>query len=277
MESNVPKIPSGGQVMTTQLKSAHTHVSIIEADTSLKTIRRSITRLGVLVIGHNVGTVVLRNCFEAAISKIRSSKDIPDMVLFHNKVRPHAAASFRIIFEDKVATGDEFDFLPVRDLVNALRSHDSDDRAVGVSYSSETGVITFITGDVKRLIVPTSSMAIHDVMGKPDFDAISLTDGGHTVTFGGDYEVAFDGLRYAYDPAYRTVVRKRARDKDRSFGGCLRRARFHKGLGQADFGNAERTIRRIENGTDPQHRIGQKVLQLIERKLGMSLAEIKTY
>jgi hypothetical protein len=228
---------------------------------------------GIVVIGHRAGEKGMRHLLKAVIPAHRRRADT---VLIPADIQPRSAVPIRGIFDD-VATGAEFVFLPEKDIVEALRSHDFDDRAIGTSYSPENQVMTFITGDRKRVIVPSADILPHPVMGKPDFASIAMTDGGHTVTFGSDYEVAFDGLRYNHDPAYRRMVRKRARDKDRSFGACLRRARFHKGLGQDDFGITDRTIRRIESGADSERSISRRTKQLIERRLGISFEQIKSF
>jgi hypothetical protein len=228
---------------------------------------------GIVIVGHQAGEEGIRQLLKAVIP---SHRHRADTVLIPADIQPLSAVPIRGIFDD-VATGAEFLFLPEKDLVEALRSHDFEDRAVGASYSPENQVMTFITGDRRRVIVPSSDILPNPVMGKPDFTSIAVTDGGHTVTFGSAYEVAFDGLRYNHDPAYRKVVRKRARDKDRSFGACLRRARFHKGLGQDDFGITDRTIRRIESGTDGEGSISRRTKQFIERRLGMSFEQIKSY
>ncbi len=259
--------------MTTTTRA---HIFFMETTVLPSGLRRHLSRKsapGILVIGHMAGEEGLRHLLEAVIA---SHRHHADTVLLPTAVQPRAVAPIRGIFDD-VATGAEFDFLPEQELLEALRSHDPDDRAVGASYSSEAGVMSFITGDRQRLVVPTSAIAPHPVMGEPDYAAIAVSDGGHTVTFGGDYEVAFDGLRYLHDPVYRAIVRKRARDKDRSFGGCLRRARFHMGLGQGDFGVSDRTIRRIETGTDGERDINRRTRQLIERHLGMKFDRIKTF
>lgn len=273
MESHVPQMPNRDDAM---ILAVHSPVFYMQSAVLSPALRHHIgqkTITGIVIIGRQAGEDGMRRLLKAVIPAHRRRADT---VLIPSDIQPRSAVPIRGIFDD-VATGAEFIFLPEKDLVEALRSHDFEDRAIGASYSPENQVMTFITGDRKRVIVPSSDIPPHSVMGNPSLSSIAVTDGGHTVTFGSDYEVAFDGLRYNHDPAYRKVVRKRARDKERSFGACLRRARFHKGLGQDDFGITDRTIRRIENGIDNERGISRRTKQLIERRIGMSFEQIKSF
>jgi hypothetical protein len=231
------------------------------------------TASSVVVITARAGDAGLRQLVQMVLPYRRQYHDT---VIMPSEQHPHAAAAIRGLFDD-VATAAEFRFLPEVDLVAALKAHDADDRAVGACYSEATGLLTFITGDRQRLNIAADTIADHPVMGAPDLAAIALTDGGHTVTFGAGYEVAFDGLRYAHDPGYRAAVRKRARDQDQTFGARLRRARFHRRLGQGDLGVGARTIRRIEHGDMPEGGLRPSTRRKIETALGLSLADIRSF
>jgi hypothetical protein len=231
------------------------------------------TTKSVIVISRRAGNVGLRRFIRLAVSQQRT---FHDTVIVLTKNQPQATASIRGIFDD-VVTGAEFSFQPELGLLAAVQAHDADDRAVATCYSEETGLLAFFTGDRQRLAVPVEAIPKRPVMGTPDFAAMALTNGGHTVTFGADYEVAFDGLRYAHDPDYQKVVRQRTRDQDQSFGACLRRARFHCRLGQEDLGVGVRTIRRIESGMIEKAGIRAGTQKKIEKALGLTFEKVKTY
>jgi hypothetical protein len=235
------------------------------------------TTPSIIVLEQAAGHAGLSRLMEVALGSRRQyHRQFHDAVIVLGQIDGPAIAATRAIF-DEVATAGEFDFLAVSDLIAALKAQDAEARAVGAAFSQETGLLTFLTGDCERLVVPASAIAEHEAMGLPDHAAVSLIDEGHAVSFGMNYKVAFADLRLAHDPEYRAAVRQRTWQADRTFGGCLRRAREHRGLGQDQLGVADRSIRRIEAGIIGPDGIHAGTQKKIEKALRMTFEKIKEF
>jgi hypothetical protein len=104
---------------------------------------------------------------------------------------------------------------------------------------------------------------------------LGFTDCGNTVRLG-EYEAAADAILYEADPEYRSRLRAKRREEDRSFGACLRRLRLQRGLLQGDFGDVTaKTIARIERGeTAAPH---GKTLAFIAARLQVEPDDIMSY
>ena len=110
---------------------------------------------------------------------------------------------------------------------------------------------------------------------RPDFDALSFTDFGHTVTLG-EYEASADAILYEIDADYRRILNRARQKNERSFGASLRRLRLQKRLKRSDFAPlAAKTIARIERNEIA--RPHGKSLEIIAQRIGVPVDDIETY
>jgi hypothetical protein len=130
-------------------------------------------------------------------------------------------------------------------------------------------------GSLEPLVVPLTWFRPRPGGPRPDLDRLAITDYGQTVRLG-DYEAAADAILYEFDSAYRRRARKRRLDRDRSFGGALRRLRLQKGLRRTDFsGLTSKEIARIErNEVKRPHR---RTVAILAKRLGVPAGEIPKY
>jgi len=183
-------------------------------------------------------------------------------------------AAMRAVFHE-VLTAEEFTFLPVDDLLSALRSPDPGTRAIGVAFSRKLGLVTVVTGAMQRLVVPVGQILEQRKPSQAGEQAI-IGGGGRTIAFG-KRTVTIEAIRKAQDPLYRREVRRQARATDTSFGACLRRARLSRGLDQGGLGTSDRSIRSIEAGITAEKAIRRKTRKQIEKALRMTFEKVKTY
>jgi len=132
-----------------------------------------------------------------------------------------------------------------------------------------------VRGDRQTVVVPFSLFEETANGVRPDFDALSFTDYGHTVKLG-EYEASTDAILYEIDADYRRMLNKARQKSERSFGASLRRLRLQKRLKRSDFAPlAAKTIARIERSEIAKPR--GKSLEIIAQRLGVAVDEIETY
>lgn len=132
-----------------------------------------------------------------------------------------------------------------------------------------------IRGDCSRLSIPFKAFPKSGDGIAPNFRQFTIEDFGQTLRFG-DYEASTDSILYEYDPVYRKRARSKAKKLDKSFGGCLRRARLQKRLRQSDFEGIDvKEIGRIERGEVKQPQ--QNTIVCIEKALELSKEEILAF
>jgi hypothetical protein len=181
------------------------------------------------------------------------------------------SAAFRLV----VAPGEHTTVLSLSDLREVLSTEHPQDYFVGGVVDRDDGALVLYRGNLERLVVPLSWFRPTGRGSTPNFDDFEIIDCGQTVRFG-DYEAATDAILYEFDRAARQRMKKREIQKDRSFGGALRRLRLQKGLSRADFGHlTERTIARIERGEVKEPH--GPTLRTIAKRLGVKPDEIPTY
>jgi DNA-binding XRE family transcriptional regulator len=179
------------------------------------------------------------------------------------------------LFEPFVWSTENFHFLPLPELAEALADDRRGDLFIGGYADPHNQTLTLVRGDLRRLSVPVSIFRPSGTGEKADAFRLAFMDGGNTVRLG-DYEAAADAILYEADPDYRSGLLAKRRAEDKTFGACLRRLRLQRGLRQADFGDvAAKTIARIERGeTDAPH--GQ-TLRAIAARLQVEPDEILSY
>ena len=154
--------------------------------------------------------------------------------------------------EDGVFDGGTARLLPEHQLVEALRSDERDELAVGVTVDAATDAVVMHRGSLDRLVVPSEwfreqARGREGVAGRFDLEAARPTDYGQTLQFG-EFEVAVGALLYEFDANVRRRQRERARD-ERGLGASVRRLRLQRRLRQEDLpGLSRREVGRIERG-----------------------------
>lgn len=179
------------------------------------------------------------------------------------------------LFAPFVWSTENFHFLPLPELAEALADERRGDLFIGGYADPHNQTLTLVRGDLRRLSVPASIFRPSGTGEKADAFRLAFTDGGNTVRLG-DYEAAADAILYEADPDYRSRLLAKWRAEDKTFGACLRRLRLQRGLRQADFGDvAAKTIARIERGeTGTPH--GQ-TLRALAARLQVEPDEIMSY
>jgi DNA-binding XRE family transcriptional regulator len=178
-------------------------------------------------------------------------------------------------FEPFVWRTENFHFLPLAELAEALADERRGDLFIGGYADPQTQTLTFVRGDLRRLSVPVSIFRPSETGEKADAFRLAFADSGNTIRLG-DYEAATDAILYEADPDYRRRILARRRKEAKTFGDCLRRLRVQRGLRQADFGDVSaKTIARIERGeTEEPH--GQ-TLRALAARLQVEPDEILSY
>ncbi len=161
------------------------------------------------------------------------------------------------------------------ELAEVLTEERRGDFFIGGYADVTNEAVTLVRGDLRRLSVPLSMFVASGSGAVPDPSRLAIIDGGNTVQLG-DYEAAADAILYEADPDYRSSILAKRRADDTTFGACLRRLRFLRGLRQSDFGDvAAKTIARIERGaTAAPH---GRTLNLIAERLAVEPGEITSY
>ena len=166
-------------------------------------------------------------------------------------------------------------WLPLTELLTVLVGAEPADRFIGGAVDQTSKTLTLLRGDRQVMVLPFAAFSPSGNGVKPDFDAFSITDYGHTIELG-DYEASADAILYERDAGYRRRLDAGRRADERSFGASLRRLRLQRGLKQSDFPpNTAKTIARIErNEVDKPH---GKTLELIAQRLAVKVVDIETF
>ena len=179
------------------------------------------------------------------------------------------------LFEPFVWSTENFHFLPLAELAEALADERRGDLFIGGYADAQNQTLTLVRGDLRRLSIPVSIFRPSGTGEKADAFRLAFADSGNTVRLG-DYEAAADAILYEADPDYRRRLLAKRRAEDKTFGACLRRLRLLRGLRQSDFGDmAAKTIARIERGeTEAPH---GHTLRAIAARLQVEPDEITSY
>ncbi len=179
------------------------------------------------------------------------------------------------IFRFVVSTDEGAQLLPAEELADVLGSPNREDLFVGGAVAPDDVAVILYRGNIEPLVVPLGWFRARPGGPKPDPSRLAIADSGQTVRLG-DYEAAADAILYEFAEAFRRRAKKRRFEKDRSFGGALRRLRVQKGLGRSDFpGITAKEIARVERGD--VKRPHPRTLAVVSKRLGVAPDEIATY
>lgn len=178
------------------------------------------------------------------------------------------------LFRDVVAPGNGVRLLPNKELLEVLWSAHPENYLVGLVPNFADRALVFFRGSLERLLVPFDWFKIPGNGMKPDFKDAEIIDGGQTVRLG-SYEASVSAILYEFDADARSRMKANLRERDKTFGGALRRLRLARGLSREDFrGISAKTIARLEQGkTRPQ----RSTLEKIARKLDVAPNDIESY
>lgn len=176
----------------------------------------------------------------------------------------------------RIAFAADGGFLPAEELAEVLNAENRADLFIGGFTNRATETVTLWRGNLEPLTVPFAAFEPSGDGTKPDFTALSVTDGGQTVQLG-SYEAVADVLLYEYDPTFRRAMTKQRHREEQSFGASLRRLRKQRGLRREDFEPAltAKTIARIEQGK--VSRIQKATAEALAQRLGVAAEELGTY
>ncbi len=195
-------------------------------------------------------------------------------LLLLEEVSSTRAAFLGGFFDRIVAKRRGVRFLPTDELLEVLTDENRTDYFIGGLFDPEDQALILYRGDLRTQVVPMPWF--HRPTGtKPNPEDFEVIDYGQTIRLG-DYEASTDAILYNFDAAYRKRAKKRQVEQDDSVGGCIRRLRLERGLGQGDFfGIPARTIRRIERNEvkKPQ----SKTLEKIAERLGVKSDELRSW
>jgi hypothetical protein len=176
------------------------------------------------------------------------------------------------IFRFVVSVDEGVRLLPTEELPDVLGSPDREDLLVGGAVAPADAAVVLYRGSLEPLVVPLTWFRARPGGPRPDAGALTITDFGQTVQLG-EYEAATDAILYEFDDAYRRRAKKRQIERDRSFGGALRRLRLQKGLGRTDFpGLTSKEIARIERGEVKN--LHQRTLAILTKRLGVPVDKV---
>jgi hypothetical protein len=179
------------------------------------------------------------------------------------------------IFRFVVSADEGIRLLQVDQLADVLGSPNRGDLFVGVAVAPDDSALILYRGNLEPLVVPLVWFRTRPGGPKPDPANLAITDSGQTVRLG-EYEAATDAILYEFDDAYRRRVKKRALERDNSFGGALRRLRLQKGLRRTDFrGLTSKEIARIERGEVKKPH--PRTMAILAKRLGVRANQISTY
>ena len=182
-------------------------------------------------------------------------------------------ALLHVTFRHVVSPADGATLLALEELIDVLGSEHPEELIVAAALADPALIL--YRGDLEPLVVPLRWFRWTRGGPRPDPRKLAIIDGGQTVRLG-SYEAATDAILYDFDPAYRVRAKKRAVERDSSFGGALRRLRIQKGLRRTDFPNlTSREIARIERGEVSRPR--RRTLAILARRLGVPAETIATY
>lgn len=165
---------------------------------------------------------------------------------------------------------------PSPSLVDILRADNRDELFIAGGYDPLSQQVLLHRGDLSTLVIPLVWFASTASGPAPDPYRLRIVNHGQTVALG-DYQASADAILYEHDVAYRARAKKRALDRDRSFGGSLKRLRLQKGLDRRGFEPelSAKTIARIERNEVAKPR--GRTLSLLAKKLAVKPKDIASY
>lgn len=179
------------------------------------------------------------------------------------------------LFRPVFGLGENFQWLPKKELIEAITRDDAADRFIGGSVDHAAKMLTLLRGDITAVVAPFSDFPKSDDGTEPDFSRFALTDYGRTVGLGA-YEASADAILYELDPDYRRRLKKQRRQTDKTFGASLMRLRKQRRLKRSDFAPiSAKAIARIE-----RNEIGKpqaKTLGVIADRLAVVPGDIAGY
>jgi hypothetical protein len=179
------------------------------------------------------------------------------------------------IFRFVVSADEGVRLLPTDELADVLGSPNREDLLVGGAVAPADAAVILYRGTLEPLVVPLTWFRARPGGPRPDTAYLAITDFGQTVRLG-EYEAATDAILYEFDDAYRRRAKKRQIERDRSFGGALRRLRLQKGLSRTDFpGLTAKEIARIERGEVKKPH--QRTLAVLAKRLGVPVDKMSRY
>lgn len=190
---------------------------------------------------------------------------------------PHARqhAVLHALFRAVVARREGLRLLPDHELLEVVAAPNRDELLIGGGVDEEDGVVVLRRGNLLPVIVPLAWFTSSRAGPKPDPSRLSIADFGQTVRLG-EYEAATHAILYDFDEEYRRSAKKRALERDKSFGGALRRLRVLRGLSQDGFaGISAKEIARIEKGAVKKPH--GETLRILAKRLRVKPEEIETY
>ncbi len=149
-----------------------------------------------------------------------------------------------------------------------MEAPDRHERLIGVLPDAGTATVTFWSGDLRPLIVPSDWISQRVRTVKFSAGTWRITDGGRTVEIGSG-KLAAHEILCQYNAQFRREFRRRQWAADESLGGQVRVLRRKLGLRREDFpGIDAKTVARIERHEirHPQ----RETLRLIAQTLGLS-------
>lgn len=179
------------------------------------------------------------------------------------------------IFRVVVSADEGVRLLPTDELADVLGSPHREDLFVGAAVAPADAAVILYRGSLEPLVVPLTWFRARPGGPRPDAACLAITDSGQTVRLG-DYEAATDAILYEFDDTYRRRAKKRQLERDRSFGGALRRLRLQKGVRRTDFPSlTAKEIARIERGEVKKPH--QRTLAVLAKRLGVPADKIPGY
>jgi hypothetical protein len=179
------------------------------------------------------------------------------------------------IFRFVVSADEGVRLLPPEELAEVLGAPNREDLFVGGAVAPADGAVILYRGSLEPVVVPVAWFRARPGGPKPNVASLAITDYGQTVRLG-DYEAASDAILYEFDTGSRRRAKRRQLERDRSFGGALRRLRLQKALRRTDFpGVTGKEVARIERGEVKKPH--PRTLALLAKRLGVRAAEIPQY
>jgi len=165
--------------------------------------------------------------------------------------------------------------LPKDELETVLKSSERRDRFIGGIVDHEAGIVTLWRGSLEAMVVPFSAFPATANGIRPDWNAFTVADYGHTLRFG-DYEAATDSILYDFDREFRRRQNKLRTASEPTLGASIRRLRKQRQLTRNDFPSLDpRTLARIERSEVRKPQL--ETLQRIADRLGVQPSELGSY
>jgi hypothetical protein len=179
------------------------------------------------------------------------------------------------MFRFVVSPHEGIRFLRIDELAEVLGAPNRDELLIGIAAAPSDGAVVVYRGDLEPIVVPLTVFRSRPGGPRPNIADLAITDFGQTVRLGG-YEAAASAILHEFDAVYRRRAKRRAVERDESFGGALRRLRLLKGLRRGDFrGITAKAIARIERGEVKKPH--PRTMAIVAKRLGVPAKEVATY